>query len=942
MLDIKIIEKAWYKNESRYEIKENLNSLNSLDVIKTKANNCNNNFQKKKSWFNYLNWLIKIKASEDFYTVMEFYTPFYHYFLPYVSKMVNEEIYIKKNSSLEIKKDIIDDIVSQLSKEFSFILEKEFSLFRIEYILELEKSEKEIYLLFCKKLHKNPNSIFTKYPVFARLFSQIISNTKDNLEIFFMRFEKDLDKIEKLIARNKLTLKKIELFNSDPHNNYKTVFKITLNESNLCLFYKLSNGKTLNFHEKVSNLLEENGIFISTPKFLVIDENYFWVLEVKETPNFEKLFLIKNLGSLLGYCYCTNTYDIHMGNVIFRNNTPVIIDHEVSLLPITQKLWKKKLTVIESLNLLRIGILPNSFRTEIDFSILSKEITGSLKEHNFYNINTNLMGLKSEDVKFSEKNKLGIDLTLPEIAELKRGFIQIYIFFQKNRTRIESIIEENTETWSGRSVFRNTSQYFKILNYLKQPTFFEDGLIRSNILESLFYGTRKIKIKQSHLIKEEINSILNLDIPYFHSKINDKYVYSNQIKLKGIIKINGIESVKLKLSQLDYIDLKNQLNIINKSFNHLSIENLSIKKILIKNSISIYDTNYWLNQDLNLSKDSFPFDNKLYNGNSGIYLYLALDNVIHPDKETEKNIRNYIKYLDFYIENRWEIISKNVGIINGISSIIYFLIKLNQINISYKTIILIEKILKKIKLKDYNQFDLSNGKLGLLLCLCFYKEHFLSSKFSKITNAIIDDLLDNTVLIKDIGLSSDESSEIIKTGFSHGLSGIIFSLMRYASISNYRIEEVMSYINNSKLIENDFYSENSRNWVDQRKIVSNYDSYSWCHGAPGIHISRSMFTESFKISDYEFEKYIEKNMLTSLCCGKLGIIDILFTFASKSNDEKLKTKIANYFNSNFNNMKNELAKNHNLSLFNGLTGLGYLELKINHNLQIDKSILMFE
>lgn len=57
-----------------------------------------------------------------------------------------------------------------------------------------------------------------------------------------------------------------------------------------------------------------------------------------------------------------------------------------------------------------------------------------------------------------------------------------------------------------------------------------------------------------------------------------------------------------------------------------------------------------------------------------------------------------------------------------------------------------------------------------------------------------------------------------------------------------RIEDIISY-------ENSLYSEENGNWMDLREEKGNIYTNTWCHGAPGILLSRLRLVELAEFKD---------------------------------------------------------------------------------------------
>lgn len=249
----------------------------------------------------------------------------------------------------------------------------------------------------------------------------------------------------------------------------------------------------------------------------------------------------------------------------------------------------------------------------------------------------------------------------------------------------------------------------------------------------------------------------------------------------------------------------------------------------------------------------------LYSGVAGIVFFLMelykktedpkyLDAVTEGAKWLEKYCdKNHTSYYAFY---------------TGRMGVSYLMIQLADFfgDDSYKTKAL--KIADKCEVflqSNYKVDDLINGSSGTLLGLLHLHaatgEESLLKKIELFTDHLI-----NNLHFGECGVYWDRSSKNITglCGFSHGASGIGYVFLElghyFSNPTFYRIAELaFSY-------ENYHYSPTHGNWPDFRKgiydektlkehkeqylkgnkefFLSPSDMSAWCHGAPGIGLSR--------------------------------------------------------------------------------------------------------
>ena len=137
-------------------------------------------------------------------------------------------------------------------------------------------------------------------------------------------------------------------------------------------------------------------------------------------------------------------------------------------------------------------------------------------------------------------------------------------------------------------------------------------------------------------------------------------------------------------------------------------------------------------------------------------------------------------------------------------------------------------------------------------------------------------------------------------GFSHGVAGIAFSLLKLYSLTGEK--KYIDAVKEAILYENTLFSHNTANWLDLRvssdKPESERFMTAWCQGAPGIALGRIgglsvLDTEEIRRDiEIALDTTIKCPLLERdhLCCGNLGIGEILFTSGLKLDRSDLKEK----------------------------------------------------
>lgn len=162
-------------------------------------------------------------------------------------------------------------------------------------------------------------------------------------------------------------------------------------------------------------------------------------------------------------------------------------------------------------------------------------------------------------------------------------------------------------------------------------------------------------------------------------------------------------------------------------------------------------------------------------------------------------------------------------------------------------------------LKLTNEFDLSAelidiivGSAGLILALLWAARHFQEPELLQIAvkhgNFLLQKATRDQHGISWVTFVNAKHQNL--TGYAHGVSGIVHALLElYEATSEVRFKDAAI---EGLQYEAHWFSDQKKNWVDLRSssgesILQNNSELScamgWCHGAPGIGLSRLRITE---------------------------------------------------------------------------------------------------
>lgn len=306
------------------------------------------------------------------------------------------------------------------------------------------------------------------------------------------------------------------------------------------------------------------------------------------------------------------------------------------------------------------------------------------------------------------------------------------------------------------------------------------------------------------------------------------------------------------------------------------------------------------------------FAAELYSGTSGIALFLAELHQFTNDPEQRRTLEGAISQTLSLTDTLQG--SSRIGFYSGISGIAYALARIGTLLDNQK---LIARSLNEIfTLKDIapdkNLIDVIGGSAGAIPALLALGNAHGRADFIE-TAATHGDHLLKTAMKSDQGWSWDTMhipGQKNLTGHSHGVAGIVTALLelhRATGVTHYRDGAL-----HGLRYERSLFNPEYNNWPDLRIMNPGAPeqppvyNMAWCHGAPGIGLSRLRNYELLD-GDSEIRKEMDAAIQTtaaalsmpwtpgmgnySLCHGACGNAELLLMAAQQLDRPELR-KIA--------------------------------------------------
>ena len=814
---------------------------------------------------------------------------------------------------------------------------------------------KEQYDYYEKKYLNNATyvkSLLQEYPELKRLL-ELKNNSIQRAECEIRKsLYAEKEQIQKIFCDGRKFSGTVGIYMSkgDTHRGGRSVAKVELDNGTILYYKPHSLDKNIKYQELYNYLCRKTGISCRTVQYLSHD-SYGWEEKIENIPcknesEVEHYYFRMGIHLFLGYAL--GATDLHGENIIAHGEYPVIIDMETYPGYLKQQSEKDGSSVEEKINksteiklansVIHTGMLPvltwgrgnrgvlisamgteEKIKTPFKLPVVKDDKTSDI--HIEYEPVE--MQIKECIVRLNDQVINAADYTECII----RGFCRAYMVTMADK-KVEVML---SGFFDGRSrvVLRHTQQYAMYLMASFHPDYMKSRECRKALLNVIHKEGESSFMKEIH--DYEIDSLLEMDIPCFEIDANSRSVYDgNGGEHKEYLPCTPYESWRMHMKQMSYSDMECQCDYI-----RLSMEMLKAsdgKKKMFPTRIKGYDTDkerkiysqirkivhricsraiireqsvgwtglqFWDNGHWNLRSGGIY----LYDGISGTVLFLAkyLHDFEEKNASAEEIYHLAVLRLKAYTDeiHKKQIYDKNLltGIVNGESSVVYTYLYLFKLTGKRVWMIYAEKhfsIIERVWKED-SQLDYLSGNAGaIVVAVMLYKETG-NLKYYEIAADMEKDLWKKG---QETGNGYGwrlKGTDGPLAGMSHGNSGF---MMAYAAL--YECNHKAEYADKIQLLlkyEDSLYSEKAGNWKDLRESSGESFMNAWCHGAPGILLSRMKLEELFP-EDMQIKKdrlnaadslfYGEQDEKICLCHGMSGNLLIMKKYLRKYGNKKMK------------------------------------------------------
>jgi type 2 lantibiotic biosynthesis protein LanM len=836
---------------------------------------------------------------------------------------------------------------------------------------------------FIQSVRQNDYRIlFERFPVLARQISHLLTSWISSTSIFLERLRTDFSEVVALTQSENLSPKLVrtETGISDRHDGGKQVILLIFDDGKQVL-YKPKDLSIAEALSQVDRWLAGAGFTAAWRLARFIKrEGYGWEEFVEQRPcqsEQEVRHYYQGGGELLCLAYLLNGCDLGFENVMAAGDRPVPIDTESFFHPgrgsakFDSTPSTAHILELGTPSVIETGLLPfwqlSASHVPADYCGLGSGLV-DLSHTNvmeWENLNSN--GMHSITKSRSPRqagNTVRLGSEVQDVrryqAELIAGFGRLYHFVLDRRTEFRQLIDQFGES-KTRFVYRPTTLYGLLLKQARTPKCLTSGVRHSTVYEQLY----RVPLRDNALTPEikklidfEVQSLLGLDIPRFHIRLNSTDLLGQDFSLSDAARKKPIEVVFERIAAMGADDFRFQTEVIEESLRRfpattkkpltgpqaeLIVRQFATEltqRINKSESPNLWDPPTYLPRDL-----SAAHCEGIYLGDMGPLIFLAAaDRLTGPAFPKRQASRFRERLARFEPPDDYPL-----GICNGVGALIYGALVLAKLTGEGNWTTLALSLNKRVRFRpDKDEPDIISGVAGLLVALT--RLYQITSDADAAANALTAAQMLAARYHPELGWPRSDGDSYV--GFAHGLAGIGFALTQYGrAFSDPQFNEIVEH---AFKLETSFFDARNSSWpIAVRGPQGSLNN--WCNGTAGILLAMTDVATPQKLSGDQLDVIVEKirhrGSMDHWCCGNFGIAEVLSYIATKEDRTEIQAKSAGLVEQSlerglqgaFFRLQQSVGENFcfSPSLFRGTSGIGYSLLRFAYPGELP-CILAFE
>lgn len=870
---------------------------------------------------------------------------------------VRSEVHFDREA---IERALFAAIPGQLIFRLDRTLVLEMHVARIQGLLEGETPE-ERYRSYVERLRRPEVvlALFQEYPLLAQQVSLCLDQWVACSLEFFERLSADWATIRQTFfaGADPGALVGLDAFAGDRHRDGRTVI-LARWSSGAGLCYKPRSLALDQHFQELCAWLNVRGANPYLRTLRVLDRGaYGWVERVEPagcaSPS-EIARFYERQGAYTMIFYLLQATDFHFENVIAAGEHPAPIDLETLLHPYLEagvgsaadRLAARTLTH----SVQRSGMLPNRIRGNGANQGLEISGIGAEKGQKtpygapiWEGAGTDGMHFGRRPTEFPAGHNRptlnGVDADVTDYVDsVVRGFSAMYRLILEHRGALLSpdgplarFAEDEV-----RVILRPSQTYSMLIHESFHPDMLRNEMARARLFDRLKRGIEHDP-QLCRVIPAEQADLARGDIPVFYTRAGSRDLYtSTGERLENFLEASSLTTIAARLPELDERDLERQAWLVRTSIatlpqrraarapgHHSSVDARALPpsaESLLAGARAAADRldmlahrdaehATWISPTFRgMTWSLAPADVSLYGGIPGIALFLAYFGDVTGDERSTALAGAALETMRRQLEPSAGTLD-SLGAFEGWGAPLYALSHLAALwdrpALLGEADALIDRLVPWIERDD--RLDIIGGAAGCIAALLARHRCAPSARALAAATACGDHLLARArPMARGIAWPSATEVEGPLTGFAHGAAGIAWALTKLAAATGEpRFREAAR---SALAYERSVFEPAMGNWPDLRKHESAPDGPSlrgvpfatvWCHGAPGIGLSRLELLD--ELDDDTIAADVAAAVTTtlstelyadhSLCHGVLGNLALLSQAADRFGDTRCRAVV---------------------------------------------------